>query len=67
MKVEITVKKSYNVLFCVKQYTETESGMHVDYYAHELPTLDEAIILLEEAIIREEGGHHNWQIVVDVV
>ena len=66
MNVEVTVKKSYKVSFLIKQYSPTEGGMDEDDYGKPVDTLEEAIVLLEAAITRENGEWHNWQIVVDV-
>lgn len=64
MDMTVTVYKSYKLKFAVKQYLADEGGMSEDSYGDEVDTMEEAIVLLERAITREQGRYHNWQIIV---
>jgi hypothetical protein len=66
MEVTVTVKKAYKVTFSVEEYINTEGGMDENHYGPEVSTVEESIVILEEAIALRKGEYHNWQIIAHV-
>lgn len=61
---KVSVTATYEVTYCVICYEGTEGGMDVHHFGEDVPELQQALNMLDLAIIKEP--HHDWCIQLDV-